>query len=69
MTSLLTEGIAMWNKLNANNALGHYDDWASPTLLKTFDENTPLLLANSETPEAFVDALDKDYQAYMATMK
>jgi raffinose/stachyose/melibiose transport system substrate-binding protein len=69
MTSLLTEGIAMWNKLNANNALGHYDDWASPTLLKTFDENTPLLLANSETPEAFVDALDKDYKAYMATMK
>ena len=69
MPPLLTEGVAMWKTLNANNALGHYPDWASPTMLNTFDENTPLLLANSETPEEFVDKLDADYQAYMASKK
>ena len=67
MSSLLTEGIAMWKTLNANNSLGHYPDWASPTMLKTYDENVPLLLANTETPDAFIDALDKDYKAYLAT--
>jgi raffinose/stachyose/melibiose transport system substrate-binding protein len=67
MTTLLSEGIAMWETLNANNALGHFPDWASPTLLKTIDDNTPLLLAGSQTPEDFIAAMDADYQAYMAT--
>ena len=67
MSTLLGEGIAMWETLNANNALGHYPDWASPTLLKTIDDNTPLLLAGSQTPEDFIAAMDADYQAYLAS--
>ncbi|MCD2469756.1 extracellular solute-binding protein [Jiella sp. MQZ9-1] len=62
---LLKEGIAIWTALNKNNALGHYPDWSSPTMLKTFDDNTPLLLAGQETPEQLIGKLDADYQAYM----
>src|SRR4029078_42823 len=40
MSSLLSEGVGMWKTLNANNAIGHYPDWSSPTLLKTIDHNT-----------------------------
>ncbi|MCM2293102.1 extracellular solute-binding protein [Allorhizobium sp. BGMRC 0089] len=69
LPQLLSEGIAMWKTLNAENAIGHYPDWASPTMLKTFDDNTPKLMANDETPEAFVAALDKDYSAYLASKK
>ena len=69
LSPLLSEGIAMWKTINANDALGHYPDWASPTLLKTIDDNTPHLLAGDQTPEAFVDALDADYQAYLKTKK
>lgn len=68
-STVLSEGLAMWKTLGENNALGHYPDWASPTLLKTYDDNTPLLLAGSITPQAFVDAVDADYQAYLASKK
>jgi raffinose/stachyose/melibiose transport system substrate-binding protein len=66
-STVLSEGLAMWKVLGDNNALGHYPDWASPTMLKTFDDSTPLLLAGTMTPQAFVDALDADYQAYIAS--
>lgn len=69
LTPLLSEGIAMWKTINANDALGHYPDWSSPTMLKTYDDNTPLLLAGSETPQAFIDKLDADYQAYLKSKK
>jgi raffinose/stachyose/melibiose transport system substrate-binding protein len=64
--TLLREGINVWEELNENNALGHYPDWASPTMLRTFDDNTPLLLANRETPEEFIDNLEADYVDYMS---
>jgi raffinose/stachyose/melibiose transport system substrate-binding protein len=38
-------------------------------MLKTIDDNTPLLLSGNITPEAFVDAMDKDYQAYLKDKK
>lgn len=66
---LLSEGLAMWKALKANNALGHYPDWSSPTMLKTIDDNLPRLLAGSETPKAFVGAMDADYQAYLKGKK
>jgi len=66
-STVLSEGLAMWKVLGENNALGHYPDWASPTLLKTYDDNIPLLFAGTMTPEDFVAALDADYQAYIAS--
>jgi len=67
-SSLLKEGLGMWKTITDNNALGHYADWASPTMLKTYDDNMPHLLAGDMTPQAFIDALDADYQAYMKSI-
>jgi len=68
-SGLLKEGLAMWKVLGDNNSLGHYADWSSPTMLKTYDDNMPHLLAGDMTPQAFVDALDADYQGYLKTGK
>jgi raffinose/stachyose/melibiose transport system substrate-binding protein len=67
--ALLGETITVWNDANAGNALGHYPDWASPTMLKTVQDNLANLLAGNQTPDDFVSALDKDYQSYLATLK
>lgn len=66
-SGILNEGLAMWETLGANNALGHYPDWASPTMLKSIDDNMPYLLSGDMTPQAFVDLLEKDYQTYLAS--
>jgi raffinose/stachyose/melibiose transport system substrate-binding protein len=69
VSPLLGEAIGVWNTINSENALGHYPDWASPTMLKTFDDNLPVMLADGQTPEALIDALEKDYTTYLATLK
>lgn len=66
---LLGETIKVWNGVNAANALGHYPDWASPTMLKTLSDGLTQVIAKQETPEAFIGAVDKDYQGYMASLK
>jgi raffinose/stachyose/melibiose transport system substrate-binding protein len=66
-SGILKDGLAMWKTLGENNALGHYPDWASPTMLKSIDDNMPYLLSGDMTPQAFVDLLDKDYQTYLAS--
>ncbi|QUS37339.1 extracellular solute-binding protein [Falsirhodobacter algicola] len=65
LSGLLKEGISIWDELNADNAIGHYIDWSSPTMLDTVGDNIPLLLAGRQTPEEFAAALDADYQAYL----
>lgn len=67
MSGLLSEGIEMWKTLNANDAIGHYPDWSSPTMLKTIDDNMPLLLAGRETPKGFVGKMQSDYASYLKT--
>lgn len=67
VSALLSEGLAMWKQLNANDAVGHYPDWSSPTMLKTIDDNTPLLLAGRQTPEEFIGAMEADYSGYLAS--
>ena len=67
LSPLLNEGLAMWKQLNASDAVGHYPDWSSPTMLKTIDDNTPLLLAGRQTPEEFIGAMEADYSGYLAS--
>lgn len=64
---LLTEALAVWKDANAKNALGHYPDWATPTMLKTITENLQLLMADKQTPQEFVGKLDADYKSYVAS--
>ena len=67
ISPLLGEALAMWKDANANNALGHYPDWATPTMLKTITENLQFLMADKQTPQEFVGKLDADYKAYVAS--
>lgn len=67
--ALLGETIKVWNTVNAANALGHYPDWASPTMLKTLTDGLTRVIAKEDTPEVFIAAVDKDYQGYMASQK
>jgi raffinose/stachyose/melibiose transport system substrate-binding protein len=69
MPALLGETIKVWTGVNSANALGHYPDWASPTMLKTLSDNLAQVLAKDMTPADFVTAVDKDYQQYMASLK
>ncbi|WP_284315512.1 extracellular solute-binding protein [Labrys miyagiensis] len=66
---LLGETLKVWDGVNAANALGHYPDWASPTMLKTLSDNLARVLAKDMTPADFISAVDKDYQDYMASLK
>ena len=72
LSPLLTEGVAMWKTLNANNAIGHYPDWASPTLLKTYRRQHAAAggaCARSQTPEEFIEGRQwkRTSQGYLAS--
>ena len=66
MTPLLSEGVSMWKTLNANDAIGHYPDWSSPTMLKTIDDNMPLLLADRMSAADFIGKMEADYASYLS---
>lgn len=65
LNPLLQDIFAAWGQLNRDNALGHYLDWATPTMFNTLSQGLPEVLAERITPAAFVDRADADYQAYL----
>ncbi len=66
---LLEEAYRTWVDLNAYDGLGHYVDWATPTMNTTLNQNVQLLLANRLTPAQLVANLDSDYANYMKSLK
>ena len=54
-----------WNKVNDENALGHYLDWATPTFYDTLTAHLQLLLAHKESPDQFAKALEADYSKFL----
>lgn len=72
---VLTEGtlfadlVKSWNWMNANDAVGHYIDWSTPTFYDTSTAAIQELLAKQITPEEFVKKLEADYQAFLAERK
>lgn len=65
--SLLGQVLTVWNQVNEANALGHYLDWASPGMYDTITASVQELMAGRITPEAFLQRLDDEYQAYLAS--
>lgn len=68
-SALFNEMAAAFADANGKNEVGHYLDWAFPTGWDTFKANLPQLLAKKITPEQFVQSIDKEYQAFLATLK
>lgn len=66
-SSLLGQVLAVWNRVNEANALGHYLDWATPSMYDTITASVQALMAKQITPEEFLQRLEEDYQAYLAS--
>ena len=66
--SMITSGIQndildAWESANTNNGVGHYLDWASPTIYDTMKADLELLMAGQMTPEDFVKDVQRDYES------
>ncbi|WHS98477.1 MAG: Multiple sugar-binding protein [Pantoea stewartii] len=66
---LLGEAYQVWLTLNAYDGLGHYVDWATPTMNAELNQNVQLLLAGRLTANQMVTNFDNNYQRYIKTLK
>lgn len=62
--SLFADTVAAWNKINEDNGVGHYIDWATPTFYDTVVAELQKLFGMQTTPEEFTAAVQTDYQAF-----
>jgi raffinose/stachyose/melibiose transport system substrate-binding protein len=62
--TLFTDLVKAWAQMNANDAVGHYTDWATPTFFDTYSAAGQELMGLQITPEEFVEKLQADYAAH-----
>lgn len=58
---LLKDIANSWAVLNANNSVGYYMDWVTPTMYDTISSSLQELLAGKVSAEEFVDKVNADY--------
>lgn len=63
---IYAELVNAWIQLNETDTVGHYLDWATPTMYNTMTASLQELMGLAITPEQFVDAIEADLQAYLA---
>lgn len=68
-SELFNEMSAAFNDANSKDQVGHYLDWAFPTGWDTFKANLAKLQAKQISPDQFVQAVDSQYQSFLATLK
>lgn len=66
---LLKEAWQVWLTLNEHDGLGHYVDWATPTMNAELNQNVQLLLGGRQTVDKMVTNFDDNYQRYLKSMK
>ncbi|MBD8161550.1 ABC transporter substrate-binding protein [Erwinia persicina] len=66
---LLKEAWQVWLTLNEYDGLGHYVDWATPTMNAELNQNVQLLLGGRQTVDKMVTNFDDNYQRYLKSMK
>jgi len=66
--SLFADTVAAWNKINEDNGVGHYIDWATPTFYDTVVAELQKLYGLETTPEEFTAAVQADYAAFQESM-
>ena len=67
--NLFGDTLKAWQTINTNNAVGHYIDWATPTFYDTLVAELQKLLGGMSTPAEFTAAVQKDYAAYLDSLK
>jgi raffinose/stachyose/melibiose transport system substrate-binding protein len=63
---LFTDTMVAWNSVNAENAVGHYIDWATPTFYDTIVAELQKLFGKVTTPAEFTAAVQVDYAAFLS---
>ncbi len=63
--NLFGDTLIAWNTINQGNAVGHYIDWATPTIYDTLVAELQKLLGGISTPANFTEAVEADYGAYL----
>lgn len=61
--SIQNDILDAWEEANATNGVGHYLDWASPTIYDTMKADLELLMAGQMTPEEFAADVQRDYES------
>ncbi|MBN2257625.1 MAG: extracellular solute-binding protein, partial [Anaerolineaceae bacterium] len=64
--SLFADTVLAWNRINQDNGVGHYIDWATPTFYDTIVAQLQKLLAGEIGPDAFTSQVQEDYGAFLA---
>ncbi len=64
--SLFADTVLAWNRINQDNGVGHYIDWATPTFYDTIVAQLQKLLAKEISPAIFTAEVQKDYAAFLA---
>ncbi len=55
-----------WERINKDNGVGHYIDWATPTFYDTIVSQLQKLFAKEIDPATFTAEVEKDYSAFLA---
>lgn len=63
--SLQGEVLEVWERVNEADAIGHYLDWATPSMYDTITASIQELMVGRITAEEFLEQLDADYQEYL----
>jgi raffinose/stachyose/melibiose transport system substrate-binding protein len=54
---------------NEKDEVGHFLDWAAPTMWDTFKAELPKMLAGQTTPEQLTQTIDTEYQSFNYTLR
>ena len=63
--SLQGEILVVWDRVNEADAIGHYLDWATPSMYDTITAAIQELMVGRVTVDGFLQTLDADFQAYL----
>jgi len=67
--SLFGDTVHAWNKINQDNGVGHYIDWATPTFYDTINAELQKLFGKEIDPATFTANVEKDYSSFLAGQK
>jgi len=63
--NLFGDTLFAWDTLNKQNAVGHYIDWATPTIYDTLVSELQKMLGGISTPADFTAAVEVDYAKFL----
>lgn len=65
-TPLFNDTLVAWDTINSENAVGHYIDWATPTIYDTLVSELQKLFGLQTQPVQFTEAVQADFDAFLA---